>query len=65
MIHRVVTSAIVAVWQFYNTYSEFMRIKTHGNKNTSAFAGYGIWYSAFFGVIMLSLSIAAFTGAFK
>lgn len=53
-----VLSLPVAVWQFYSSYKEFHRIKSEGNRNTSAFAPYGIYFGFFFGFLILVLGIA-------
>lgn len=47
----------MAAWQFYVSYGEFRRLKTQGNKNTSAFASFAIFYSVAFGVILVSLGL--------
>jgi hypothetical protein len=48
---------LLAGWQLYVSYGELRRLKTKGNKNTSAFASFAIFYSIAFGVISLGLGL--------
>lgn len=53
-----VVCILLSMFQFYATYKNFTEVKNNGNKNTSYFIGFSIWYSLFFGIILLGVGIS-------
>lgn len=52
----------VALWQFFVSYQAFHKVHVGSSTTTSPFASLSLWFSLFFGIIMLFLSIMIATG---
>ena len=51
---------LVAFWELYSGYSEFQRLRKHGNRATSGFSGLAIYYSFAIGIILIGGAISVF-----
>ncbi|WKF84912.1 immunity protein [Lacticaseibacillus pantheris] len=52
----------IALWQFFVTYQSFQKIHAGSSTTASPFASLGLWFSLFFGLLMLFLSIMIVSG---
>jgi len=53
-----ILAVLLGIYQIFNSYKYIKTIQKVGNKTTSYFVGYAVWYSFFFGLLILILGIA-------
>ena len=59
-----ITVLLLAAWELYSGYTEFQRIHKHGNRATSGFSAFAIYYSIGIGLILLGAAYSIFTMKF-
>lgn len=52
-----VLAILFGIYQMVNSYKYVKTIQKHGNKSTSYFVGYAVWYSLLFGLFFVVMGI--------
>ncbi|AMV66786.1 Hypothetical protein ADU72_0841 [Pediococcus damnosus] len=62
MITRILigtVAVLIGLFQFYNVFTSWKTLRVKMTSSSSVFMPYALWYSAFFGLILVGLGIAA------
>lgn len=52
-----ILAVLFGIYQMVNSYKYVKAVQKHGNKSTSYFVGYAVWYSFLFGLFFFIMGI--------
>jgi len=62
MITRILigtVSILIGLFQFYNVYTSWKTLRVKMTAGASVFMPFALWYSIFFGLLLIGLGVAA------